>query len=141
MSHALKRYRNAKCSNIAMFAHQFCKYQLFAKTGKLQIYSNFVAILLVVGVAINLTIFTEWEISYKTCVQHDNLASESSSTPKVCSVLTRSDVFAGPRDFHVPKRHKSAQSNRVYAVQRFIFETQSSAFAQSLHSVFSKMTF
>ena len=39
---------------------------------------------------------------YKTCVQHDNLASESSSIAKSLQcVLTRSDVFTvpGPRNF------------------------------------------
>ena len=42
----------------------------------------------------------KFHLVHKTCVQHDNLASECSSIAKSLQcVLTRSDVFTGPPNF------------------------------------------
>ena len=96
-------YRNAKCSNNAMFAHQFCQKSTFRQNWKtavlLQLRRNSADSRRKMPSTWQYPPNRKFHVVYKTCVQHDNLASESSSIAKSLQcVLTRSDVFAGPRN-------------------------------------------
>ena len=97
-------YRNAKCSNNAMFAHQFCQKSTFCQNWKtavlLQLRRNSAGRRHKMPSTWQYPPNRKFHVVYKTCVQHDNLASESSSIAKSLQcVLTKSDVFAGPRNF------------------------------------------
>ena len=96
-------YRNAKCSNNAMFAHQFCQKSTFCQNWKtavlLQLRRNSAGRRHKMPSTWQYPPNRKFHVVYKTCVQHDNLASESSSIAKSLQcVLTKSDVFAGPRN-------------------------------------------
>ena len=96
-------YRNAKRSNSAMFAHQFCQKSTFRQNWKTAVLLHFRRN----SAGRRHKMPSTWQyppnrkfhVVYKTCMQHDNLASESSSIAKSLQcVLTRSDVFTGPRN-------------------------------------------
>ena len=98
-------YRNAKRSNSAMFTHQFCQKSTFCQNWKtavlLQLRRNSADSRRKMASTWQYSPNRKFHVVYKTCVQHDNLASESSSIAKSLQcVLTRSDVFAGPRNLH-----------------------------------------